>query len=125
MTDEGFVSAWIGNATSRDVLDRAVEVEYSEDGDLLGSPFSRAFGIGRYDDDVREVHYHETIVSGLSDLLRGASYDDVVIPRLANLVSEPIEGNCVILLYNYRHDGPSEWDTEGFSLRYVGAVAYR
>jgi len=123
--DAGFVSAWIGHAASSDVLDAAVSSTYTEDGDSLGSPFGRAFTIEHYDSAAREARYLERPAQSLEELLSGASYEDVVVPRLSACASSPVEGNCVVLLYDCRHDGPTRWDSEQLALRYVGTVRYR
>jgi hypothetical protein len=125
MDEDGIVSVWIGTAASIKLFEEALEVSFSGDGDFLGSPFSRAMGIGYYDEGLKEADYREASTRRLSELLQGVSYADLVVPRLSSLLSSEIEANCFVLLYNYRHMGPRTWNAEGVSLQYLGAVAYR
>lgn len=124
MRDGRSVSLWIGQAAAKTTFEEALAPEFSADGDFLGSAFSRAFGVGYYDEGLKESEYREAPRQGLGSLLEGISYAEVVVPRLQAAVSEPVEGNCFVLLHDYRHAGPRSWATEGLSMRYVATVEY-
>jgi Immunity protein 22 len=125
MEEDGIVSLWIGTAKSEAPFNAAQEVSFSEDGDFLGSEFSRAFGIEYYYDGLKEAAYRENSSSRLDELLRGASYDAAIVNRFESIGRIDEQVNCIILLYNYRHAGPTEFKTDGLSLRYFGAVNYK
>lgn len=125
MNEDGIVSLWIGSAVSRDAFDDALAVKFSDDGDFLGSRFSRAFGIGYYDEGLIEADYHDVPAKSLEELLKGVSYADVVVPRFLRANPDAIMANSFVLLYNFRHAGPQTWNSHGLSLRHIGAVEYR
>ena len=125
MNEVGAVSAWVGNASSGEVFDSAHSVSFSDDGDFLGSAFSRAFNIGYYDEGFREAGYRDIPARNLTDLLEGASYPEVVIPRLQGGLPGPLVANCFVLLYDYRHAGPHSWTGEGLFLGFIGTAAYQ
>lgn len=125
MNDQNVVSLWVGVARSEEVLREFVETSFSENGDFLGSVFSRAFELGRYYDDLVEAEYHETPTERLSQLLKGASYDDVITERFEALGALGGPVNCSILLYNCRHAGLVEWSGPGIAVTFIGTVGYR
>jgi hypothetical protein len=125
MTVEGMVSLWLGNAGTKDAFSEVLRVEFSEDGDFLGSKFSRGFGVGYYDEGLKESAYRGLACHDLSDLLTGVSYADVIIPRLQGIIREKPKANCFVLLYDQEHNGPETWTGDGVSLTFAGAVSYR
>ena len=128
MQEKGVVSLWVGQADSPDALDAYLLVDYSEDGDLIQSPFARDFGIRYYDEDFREAQHYEKPSRSVRDLLKGYSYDSVIIPKFVELLGEsfPDDVTAVILLYNFKHDTRVEsYDGGAVRLRYMGAVALR
>jgi hypothetical protein len=125
MQEEGVVSLWIGHADSSDALDAYLLTGYSEDGDFIPSPFARDFGIGYHDEDFREAQHYENPSRFVRVLLRGYSYDNVIIPKFIQLLGEllPEEVNAIVLLYNFKHDASVETNAGGaVRLRYMGAV---
>jgi hypothetical protein len=125
MRDEGVVSLWVGESDSPDALDAYLQVGYSEDGDFIPSPFARDFGIRYYDEDFREAQHYEEPSRSVRDLLKGYSYDSVIIPKFVQLLGDsfPVDVNAVILLYNFKHDSGVEANDGGpVRLRYMGAV---
>lgn len=126
MEEEGTVSLWVGKAISREELERVLEVSFSDDGDFLGSEFSRAFGIDYYEDSTREAEVHDGAAKTLNDLLHGASYEEKIIPEFEKLTGSRLAGeNAVVLLYNIRYEGTKgAWTTGGLELRFVGTVRY-
>ncbi|MDQ3036190.1 MAG: immunity 22 family protein [Myxococcota bacterium] len=119
------MSLWAGTAASEDAFELVLEVGFSEDGDFLGSPFSRAFGIDYYDEGLREAEYFQEPSDRLEVLLDGVSYQNVVLPRLREegQLSGPV--NCVVLLYDQRHDGPTRWSGPDVVLEFFGSARYR
>lgn len=126
MQAEGLVSLWLGSANSRAAFDAALVAEFSLDGDFLGSPFSRGFGIGYYDDATREAVFFETAPKSLTAMLAGSSYADVTVPRFEALpVCLAPDDNCVVLLYEIGFAGETKrWRGDGVALRFLGSVAY-
>jgi hypothetical protein len=125
MSDNNFVSFWVGVARSNRALRACVTQAFTEDGDCLGSPFSRAFGVRHYHDGLLEAHCRKGQTTRIETLLRGASYDEVIVPRLqkAGTIEDPV--NCFVLLYDHRHSGRLEWAAPDVALTFVGAVKYR
>jgi hypothetical protein len=125
MQEEGVVSLWVGHVNSEEALDAYLLTRYSEDGDLIPSPFARDFRTGYYDEDFREAQYYESPSRSIRELLRGFSYDDVIIPKFVQLFGELLaeEVNAVVCLYNFRHEGGVEPATGGAArLQYMGAI---
>jgi len=125
MEAEGKVSLWFGHASSAKSFWNALEVEFSDDGDFLGSEFSRAFGIGYYDDALREAEFTEKVPLNLEEFLTGASYQDSIVPRFVE-IGVRLDGseNCIILLYNYQHEKTDVATACGVDFKFVGAVSY-
>jgi hypothetical protein len=114
MEERGAVSLWFVEAPSRPAFESWLEISYTEDGDSLGSAFGRAFGMGRYDDDFQEACFSGRRARTLRAMLRGCSYDDVVIPRFEALGCAPhSEENAFVLLYNFRYAGRAKTRTTG------------
>ncbi len=127
MREEEMVSLWVGHVESSNALDAYMVVGYSEDGDFIPSPFAKDFGIGYYDDDFREAQYYQNPSRSVRDLLRGYSYNNMIIPKFVQLLGEllPEEVNAVVLLYNFKHDnGVVANAGETVRLRYVGTVSF-
>jgi hypothetical protein len=125
MEHEGIVSLWVGRAASRDALDDALAVEFSEEGDFVGSPFSRGFAIDYYDEGDEEAEYAARATPDLSELLGEVSYDDVIVPQLARIERPGGPFNCFVLLFDHRHEGPERWEGPGISMQFWGTAAYR
>jgi hypothetical protein len=125
MEEDGAVSLWIGTAASKPPFQAFLKTFYSDDGDFLGSGFSRAFGIAFYDEGLLEAEYRDMSTRQSGELLEGTSYDDVIIPRFGALGAPDRDANCAVLIYDYRHEGRPEWNGPDLSLGFVGTVAYR
>lgn len=120
---EGVVSLWVGQADSEAAL--AAYADYD------ASPRSRAtlasdFGTGRYDHDFMDMAVEKPTRS-LSDLLRGCSYDSIIIPRFVELCGKtlPDEANAFVLLYDFQHNGSVGCGADAggpVKLRYMGSV---
>lgn len=126
MEVDGMVSLWVGSAISRGAFDEALLASFSPDGDFLGSPFSRGFGIDYYEDSLREAVYYPRPPGTFEGLLAGSSYSSKTVPRFRQSTAGLAPGaNCVVLLYNYEYEGRRvDWRSDGVSLTFLGAVAY-
>ena len=95
MGEQGAVSLFLGTAASAGAFWSAVEVQYSEDGDFLGSRFSRAFGIDFFDEDYHEAEFYDEPPESLAGFLAGASYDSSIIPLFDKYGVKPsANDNC-------------------------------
>jgi hypothetical protein len=123
--DRTSASLWLGSIDSEEALDALVEERYSDDGDFLGSTFSRAFGIAYYDEDFREASFHARASANLGELLVGHSYDRVLVARFGSIALDRPFG-AVILLYNFSYRGErTRWDEGTAHFRFIGTVGYR
>jgi hypothetical protein len=126
MQQEGMVSLWVGHADSASDLEDYLKVTYTEDGDVIRSPFATDFRIEYYDEDFREAQRYDGPSQSVSGLLRGYSYDSVIIPKFIQLLGDtlPVPVNAIVLLYNFKHEG--EVDSAGsgpVTLRFMGVVS--
>jgi hypothetical protein len=125
MVENGAVSLWVGDSSSWEDLASYMRVTYSNDGEAVPSPFASDFDICSYDEDFLEANCYETPSRLLRELLKLVSYDDVVIPKFVALCGEqlPEPVNSIVLLYNFRHDGPVRVNSrDSVRLRYIGTV---
>lgn len=122
----GRVSLWVGNATSRAAFDAALLAAFSADGEFLGSPFSRGFSIGYYEDGLREAEYFDSPPRSLDRLLAGSSYSETTVSGFQQIAVELAPGdNCMVLLFNRSYDGRTRrWHGGGVSLRFFGEIGY-
>ncbi len=124
---QGAVSLWVGFSPSREALENYVEIDYST-GDLSRlSQFADDFGTGFYDDDFMEADMPEKPTRSLGDLLRGCSYDRVIIPEFVRLCGNllPEDANAFVLLCNFQHSGrvgPGADAGGPVKLQYMGCI---
>ena len=123
---EGAVSLWLGQASSRAAFDQYLTISSTEEGNSIPSQFQLDFRIRYMDDDFREAYFSDIQLYSVSKLLDGCSYDEVLIPRFAQLsgefLSEPV--NCFVLLYDFQYDATIKQQLDGpVALRFVGAVS--
>ena len=126
MEETGTVSLWLGTVDSASLLDAYMEIAYSEDGDFLGSGFSKNFGIEYYDDDFKECECVDRSRS-IAQLLSGFSYDATIVPGFEELWGKELdeEVNAVVLLYNFRYSGSvKRAGRHQISLEFKGFVRY-
>jgi hypothetical protein len=117
------VACWIGTAASRERFDAALTPMFSADGDFLGSEWSRAFGIGYYDEGRKESGWIDNPTRSLRHLLQGMSYANELLPRLEDLATNMSTSNVFVLLYDQPYDGDTHhWETDGVVMRFVGNV---
>ena len=115
----------MGMTISQGAFESTLKAAFSDDGDFLGSPFSNAFGIGYYDEGLKETACCDSPTRRLRDLLNGVSYDSVIIDRFESLARLDTDVNCAVLIYDHRHEGLVEWFLNGVSMTFFGAVRYR
>jgi hypothetical protein len=123
----GIVSIWIGKEKVSEALARALDVSFNDEGDFLGSPFSRAFGIKYYGDCTQETRVCEPPPKTLRELLKGVSHEAKIAPALERLPGAKLSGeNAVVLLYDIRYDGKqTNWSSDGIQLKNVGSIRYK
>lgn len=128
MEYRGMVSLWIGTSQSFNHLEEYVDVEYTEDGDIIHSKFGVNFGFGYYDEDNMEVNFYEKPNTKVEDILKDFSYSEIIIPKFKDLMKkENIEYdiNSVILLYDFQYDAEKVKDIyEDLEFIFIGAVPY-
>ena len=125
MEEENIVSLWLGTASEVAALESALEVSFSEDGDFLGSEFSRKLRIAHYDSAVTEAEFVPKHADSLRDLLKGVSYSDQILPHFERMVELPSDTNCFVLLYNFRFSGDPTFKTPSLKLTFVGTCSYK
>ena len=108
METENIVSIWIGNFATKLDLDEFINLKYDEEGEVVPSLFYNQYNIDidDIDDYLIEKEVFETSFTNLFDMLKGASYDNVIINNLKQKGINPnIEpNNTLILIYNYQFD---------------------
>ncbi|MDW4508718.1 immunity 22 family protein [Priestia megaterium] len=103
MEQIGYVSLWIGKFSTSEELEKYLLVAYTEDGDAIPSQFEKDFKVDYFDEDFSEAHYANQDMRKLSHLLKGCSYDGVVIPNFVEKYGEylPDGFNSMILIYDF------------------------
>jgi Immunity protein 22 len=109
------------------VLEGYVEVNYTTDESPHLSRFGRDFGTGWYDHDRIETSLHPWSTRSLPDLLQGCSYDSLIVPKFVELCGDflPTPANCLVLLYDFRHNGnsgPGNGAGDRVILQYLGSI---
>lgn len=74
METEGIVSVWVGTAVSLEEAQNAIRYQYTEDGDVIESWFTKHFNIFYYDEDFAELLYNDGETRTIEETLRDASY---------------------------------------------------
>ena len=120
---DGVVSLWVGQAESETALAAYADYDASP---RPAATLSSDFGTGRYDHDFMDIAV-EKPTRVLSDLLRGCSYDSIIIPKFVKLFGDvlPEEANAFVLLYDFQHNGsPGPGADAGgpVKLRYMGSI---
>ena len=108
METENTVSIWIGNFATKLDLDEFINLKYDDEGEVVPSLFYDQYNIDidDIDDYLIEKEVFETSFTNLFDMLKWASYDNVIINNLKQKGINPnIEpNNTLILIYNYQFD---------------------
>ena len=128
MGSKKIVSIWTANtdwepSTLRDVM----SPEYSDDGDFLGSEFSKAFSLGFVDDDTVEADKIEP-TNSLIDAIDGCSYDLDIASDMKNknppLTEAPID--TIVAIYDCSFsDTPKNTKTRNNLFTYRGSFEYQ
>lgn len=118
----GIVSLWLGNAESIEQLDNYVELRYDE-GESIPSEFLLDYQIDM--DDIDEDFIEKAILNerlnSFESLLKGASYEENIIPKLDKEYSIDKDYNAIILLYNFEYEGKT---TVANNFDFIASVSY-
>ena len=126
METENTVSIWIGNFATKLDLDEFINLKYDEEGEVVPSLFYNQYNIDidDIDDYLIEKEVFETSFTNLFDMLKEASYNNIIVNNLKQKGINPnIEpNNALILIYNYQFDSnvPQTSNTE-----FVATVRYK
>ena len=126
METENIVSIWIGNFATKLDLDEFINLKYDEEGEVVPSLFYNQYNIDidDIDDYLIEKEVFETSFTNLFDMLKEASYNNIIVNNLKQKGINPnIEpNNALILIYNYQFDSnvPQTSNTE-----FVATVRYK
>jgi hypothetical protein len=123
--EENYVSLWVGITDGISSLKEFVRNKYSEDGDLIPSPFAHDFNISRYDSDFVEIEYFDKPPSTIQDILSGFSYAEELIPKFAKLLKNTTidsKTNAVILLYNFKYDNTAHCSASKTRVKFLGYI---
>ena len=126
METENTVSIWIGNFATKLDLDEFINLKYDEEGEVVPSLFYNQYNIDidDIDDYLIEKEVFETSFTNLFDMLKGASYDNVIINNLKQKGINPnIEpNNTLILIYNYQFDSNT---LRTINTEFIATVEYK
>lgn len=84
METENTVSIWVGNFADKSQLDHYLQINYDEDGEAVPSQFLIENGIDLddIDDYMIEKEVLNSNYSNLCQILKGVSYEDVIVNNL-------------------------------------------
>ncbi|MBN6717157.1 immunity 22 family protein [Pseudomonas capsici] len=127
MSSKKSVSIWTAN-TGWDMptLREVMSPEYSEDGDFLGSAFSKAFSLGFVDDDTVEADKIEPTKS-LLKAIEGGSYDVDIMADMKgkNTTSTQDLIDTIIAVYDFSFSGaPQSSTVKNKIFTYRGSFEY-
>ena len=129
MEEKGFVSLWLAKVESAVQLKSFMREDYTEDGDYIPSRFASLFDIEYIDSGFSESEFIG-IKSSLKDALKGASYDDIIIPKFERLLYNNDEiaisdFNSVVLLYNFKYEGNTiEAKSIDYFFKFIGFASF-
>lgn len=105
METENTVSIWIGNFDTKLKLDEFITLKYDDEGEVIPSMFYNQYNID-IDDYLIEKEVFETSFTNLFDMLKGASYDNIIVKKLKQkgIKANITPNNTLILIYNYQFD---------------------
>ena len=126
METENTVSIWIGNFDTKLDLDEFINLKYDDEGEVVPSVFYNQYNIDidDIDDYLIEKEVLETSFTNLFDMLKGASYDNIIVNNLKQKGINPNIGpnNTVILIYNYQFDSNV---LRTINTEFIATVKYR
>lgn len=129
MDSPGVVSLWFGNCTNEDFLRKYVEIKYDEKDDRVQSTFMRDFEIDiiGYNQDLLELTYSDSATSSLSELLKNASYSEIMLQELVEFYGDKLteKYNVAIRLYDFEYEvGIEEAVLDDKKLTFIGSLIY-
>ena len=126
METENTVSIWVGNFESKPQLDEFLTLIYDDEGEVVPSLFYESYeiDIDDIDDYMIEKEVFNTNYSNLYQMLKGASYEDVIVSNLKkNCIEDAISlSNSIILIYNYSYTGEV---LAAENTKFIGVVEYK
>lgn len=126
METENTVSIWIGNFDTKLDLDEFIDLKYDDEGEVVPSLFYNQYNIDidDIDDYLIEKEVFETSFTNLFDILKGASYDNIIVNNLKQKGISPNIGpnNTLILIYNYQFDSNV---LRTINTEFIATVKYR
>jgi hypothetical protein len=129
MRKTGFVSLWLGVSPSLETLEEYVHQKYSDDGDIIVSPFMNDFSLPSYDEDFLEVDFLEEKCRSLAELLTGFSYDETLINNFNKDFESRVEkdANSIVLIYNYlaKPKPYKPQQNQSVQLQFIGSSVYQ
>lgn len=115
------VSLWLGNFEDEEALEAYLEIDDEDDDDAI-SQFEEDFALDYYDEDCREISWHESKEKSLETLLGDHSYSDQILAKIKAKI-KPY--NSVILLYNYDFDEEiKKAHGKKYKIEYIGKAEY-
>lgn len=126
METENTVSIWIGNFATKLDLDEFINLKYDEEGEVVPSLFYNQYNIDidDIDDYLIEKEVFETSFTNLFDMLKEASYNNIIVNNLKQKGINPnVEpNNALILIYNYQFDSNT---LRTISTEFIATVEYK
>lgn len=126
METENTVSIWIGNFDTKSDLDEFINLKYDDEGEVVPSLFYNQYNIDidDIDDYLIEKEVFETSFTNLFDMVKGASYDNIIVNNLKQKGINPNIGpnNTLILIYNYQFDSNV---LRTINTEFIATVKYR
>ena len=126
METENTVSIWIGNFATKLDIDEFINLKYDEEGEVVPSLFYNQYNIDidDIDDYLIEKEVFEISFTNLFDMLKEASYNNIIVNNLKQKGINPnIEpNNALILIYNYQFDSNT---LRTISTEFIATVEYK
>jgi hypothetical protein len=128
MCEPGYVSLWLGNASSQESLEDHTRLCYDGDCELIPSPFMREWHLDMSDEGFREAECLEQSTTALRRLLQGVSYEEQIISVFEALIGEQLANtaNAFVLLYDFKYRPSSVQNaySGAVGLHFVGVCRY-
>ncbi|SFF50312.1 Immunity protein 22 [Paenibacillus algorifonticola] len=129
MDSPGAVSLWFGKCNSEEKMREYLEVKFDEHGDRIKSTFMNDFNIDfiDYNQDLLEFTYLESPTTSITELLKRASYSEIMINELVDFYGDKLMEKCniAIRLYDYDYEeSVEEVLFEGKKIEFIGSVNY-
>lgn len=125
---EDLVSLFVVTTGTPDEFQRCLEEDFSDEGDSLGSEFTRAFGLESDEPMLQEAEFLDVPTSDLGRALARASYSDSFSKIFADDARPYLPITGFVLCYQQRpsvEPGASWRSPGGTEYRFVGSRNYR